>query len=127
MSGGGYLTFQTSLRLAELGRGGDVKVQSLLIPMAKPFGGTESMIAFDDLAVTCWNAKMNHWAWAMYLGERGENDQLLLNWRVNSLEAPPELLAALPPAVVLVATQDVLRDEGRRLADKLRDAGKLVA
>ena len=60
------------------------------------------------------------WFGAQYL--RGAHDAL--DWRVSPLRAPS--LAGLPPALVVTAGFDPLRDEGDAYARKLRDAGVRV-
>ena len=59
-SAGGYVAAQTALHLADLGRGKEVALQVLGIPMAAPFGGTESMVRHAQSPV--WGARVDHWA-----------------------------------------------------------------
>lgn len=56
------------------------------------------------------------WYWEQYAGTSAKDDPLL------SPAATPDL-AGLAPAVVVTAEYDVLRDEGDRYAQRLREAG----
>jgi len=57
------------------------------------------------------------WFWTHYLGP----DQVGSSPYASPLRA--ESLTGLPPAIVCTAEYDVLRDEGKAYADRLRDAG----
>jgi acetyl esterase len=60
------------------------------------------------------------WFRAHYLGSEAE----ALDWRVSPLRAPS--LAGLPPALVVTAGFDPLRDEGEAYATRLRQEGVRV-
>ena len=60
------------------------------------------------------------WFWGHYL--EGATDEI--DWRACPLRAAS--LADLPPALVVTAEFDPLRDDGRHYADRLRDAGVKV-
>lgn len=56
------------------------------------------------------------WLWRQYLEERDDSDPL-----ASPLSAPS--LHDLPPAVIVTAEYDVLRDEGDAYAERLAQAG----
>lgn len=64
--------------------------------------------------------EMMRWFWEHYVGDPGQVDPLAAPLRHGNL-------AALPPATVIIAEHDVLRDEGLAYADALRMAGVPVA
>lgn len=59
------------------------------------------------------------WFWDQYTTSEEERAQIT----ASPLRATTEQLTGLPPAVVITAEADVLRDEGEAYADKLRAAG----
>jgi acetyl esterase len=59
------------------------------------------------------------WFWDQYTTDATQRRQIT----ASPLRATPEQLAGLPPALVITAEADVLRDEGEAYANKLREAG----
>jgi acetyl esterase len=59
------------------------------------------------------------WFWNSYLTVEDSRTDIL----VSPLRAKLADLRGLPPALVIVDENDILRDQGEAYADKLRDAG----
>ncbi len=59
------------------------------------------------------------WFWDQYTTDAGQRAEIT----ASPLRAIPEQLEGLPPALIITAEADVLRDEGEAYADKLRQAG----
>jgi acetyl esterase len=92
--------------------------QSLYYPMTDAKAEkSESMRLFKDGPYG--SADGLKWFWSSYL----ENDEQRSEIKVSPLQATRTDLQGLPPALVIVDQNDVLRDQGESYADKLRDAG----
>jgi acetyl esterase len=113
-SSGGQLA--ASLCLAALaGSVGPVALQLLVCPATDSRMQTPSWREFGADYLPC--AEQMSWMWDLYCGSPGLRHHPL----VSVAEAPD--LAGLPPAVVVTAEYDPLRDEGERYAARLRAAG----
>jgi acetyl esterase len=99
---------------------GDVSFvhQSMYYPMtdASASKDTESYRLFKDGPYG--DAETMDWFWSSYLPEQ----DVRLESTVSPLRATPEELTGLPPALVIVDQNDILRDQGEAYAAKLRDA-----
>jgi acetyl esterase len=116
-SAGGNMS--TVLALMAKRRGGvELVHQSLYYPMTDANAeGSESLRRFKDGPYG--SAEGLAWFWKSYLtGDQSRNDIL-----VSPLQATLADLEGLPPALVIVDENDLLRDQGEAYADKLRDAG----
>mmetsp|Transcript_23363 Transcript_23363/g.34855 ORF Transcript_23363/g.34855 Transcript_23363/m.34855 type:complete len:385 (-) Transcript_23363:63-1217(-) len=122
ISAGGFMSAHTSRLLAHHGKTATIQVS--LVPMAKPNGGTNSMIKYWNNPF--WSGTQNSFAWSVYLP--GDDGTLTNDWRVSLLVDPPEqeTLDKLPPVYIQINTKDVLRDEGEMYAQRLKAAGKLI-
>jgi acetyl esterase len=99
---------------------GDVSFvqQSMYYPMTDALTSedSESYRLFKDGPYG--TAATMDWFWSSYLPER----DLRLESTVSPLRATLEELTGLPPALVIVDENDILRDQGEAYADKLRQA-----
>jgi acetyl esterase len=99
---------------------GDVRFvhQSLYYPMTDASAeSSESTQKFKDGPYG--SAAGLEWFWRSYLTDQGLRGEIT----VSPLRATAADLEGLPPALVIVAENDVLRDQGEAYAGKLRAAG----
>ncbi len=89
--------------------------QLLFYPVTDLVAISESYRLFGEGHLLTQNAMA--WFAELYLGESGKRE----DWRVSPLRASS--LAGLPPAYVLTASHDPLRDEGEALARRLAEEG----
>jgi acetyl esterase/lipase len=121
-SAGGYMAAHMARRLTE--HGYQLKCQVSNIPMAKPHGGTQSILTHWSSGIA-WTGPKNAYAWAVFLP--GDDGTLAADWKVSLLTDPPEeVVERLPPTYIQIHTRDILRDEGEMYANRLRQQGKLI-
>jgi acetyl esterase len=98
---------------------GDVPIvqQVLFYPVTDAAFDTDSYEEFAEGYFLRRDAMV--WFWDQYTGDDAERGQIT----ASPLRATPEQLSGLPPALVITAEADVLRDEGEAYANKLRAAG----
>jgi len=113
-SAGGNLAAVTAL-LARQRRGPDLQFQLLVYPVADhSFDTTSYRENAEGYFLT---AAMMRWFWGHYLERPEHGDDPI----ASPLRAKD--LAALPPALVITAEYDPLRDEGEAYAARLAEAG----
>jgi acetyl esterase/lipase len=101
-------------------KGPEIKLQVLLWPVTDASFETES---YNKYATGRFLTKnMMKWFWDNYTTDPNERKQIY----ASPLQATPEQLKGLPPAVIEVAENDVLRDEGEAYGRKLDEAGVKV-
>jgi acetyl esterase/lipase len=91
--------------------------QSLYYPVTDARQNTASYREFADGPFL--TEKAMAWFWDAYLPDKEKRDDIT----VSPLRASLEELAGLPPALVIVDENDVLRDEGEAYARRLIEAG----
>ncbi|MEU0402454.1 alpha/beta hydrolase [Streptomyces sp. NPDC006197] len=113
---GGNMTAALTLMAKQRG---DVRLthQVLFYPVTDARFDTESYDLFAEGYFLRRDAMK--WFWDQYTTEEAERAQIT----ASPLRATTEQLTGLPPALVITAEADVLRDEGEAYADRLRAAG----
>lgn len=94
-----------------------IAFQLLLWPVTDANFDTESYLTYPEGFFLSRN--MMKWFWDAYTTDVGKRKEL----HASPLQAKPEQLAGLPPALIQVAEYDVLRDEGEAYGRKLNEAG----
>jgi len=115
-SAGGNLAAAAAL-MARARGGPEIALQVLLYPMiARVFDGASRR---DPEVGALARTEAIEWVWQQYLGDRDGTDPL-------ACPLSAESLAGLPPALVVTAEYDVLRDEGEAYAKRLAREGVAV-
>jgi acetyl esterase len=113
---GGNMTTVTCLQAKEKG-GPHIKLQIMFWPIVDADFTTDSYQQFGvDRFLTTTTMK---WMYDMYI----KDPQKRKDHHASPLQATVEQLQGLPPALIQVAENDVLRDEGEAYGRKLREAG----
>jgi acetyl esterase/lipase len=116
-SAGGNLAAVVALMARDAG-GPAIALQTLIYPVTDVMRETRSYGDFADGYL--FTRDSMRWFVAHYLPSSDE----ARDWRASPLRAPS--LAGLPPALIITAGFDLLRDEGEIFAGRLRDAGNTV-
>ena len=113
---GGNMTAVTTL-LAKEKKGPKIKLQIMMWPIVDADFTTESYQLFgQDRYLTTSTMK---WMYDMYVKDPAKRKDI----HASPLQATVSQLQGLPPALIQVAENDVLRDEGEAYGRKLREAG----
>ncbi|HRH43585.1 MAG TPA: alpha/beta hydrolase [Pyrinomonadaceae bacterium] len=116
---GGNMTAVTTLMAKEKG-GPQIKLQILLWAIVDADFETESYKQFGEKRFL--TTPLMKWMYDMYIPEPEKRKEIY----ASPLRATTEQLKGLPPALVITAESDVLRDEGESYGRKLDEAGVTV-
>jgi acetyl esterase/lipase len=116
---GGNMAAAVTLLSRERG-GPDIRLQLLFYPVTDAAFDTASYHQFAEGYHLRRDAMM--WCWEQYTRHPGERNEIT----ASPLRASTQQLQGLPPALIITAEADVLRDEGEAYANKLRQAGVRV-
>ena len=114
---GGNMTAVTTLKAKESSGGPSIKLQIMLWPIVDANFETESYKVFgQDRFLT---TPLMKWMYDMYIKDPAQRKQIY----ASPLQASVAQLRGLPPTLIQVAENDVLRDEGEAYGRKLDEAG----
>lgn len=116
---GGNMTAALCLMAKDKG-GPAIKFQALLWPVTDADFTKPSWIAYDEQRFL--TASLMKWMWDNYTTDQQKRKEKY----ASPLQASVEELKGLPPALIEVAENDILRDEGEAYARKLDEAGVTV-
>lgn len=115
-SAGGNLSIATSL-LARENQGPEIKVQVLMWPVTDATFDWKSYQLFGEQRFL--TSSLMKWMFDQYSTDPDERKEIYL----SPLQATTEQLKGLPPTLITVAENDILRDQGEALGRKLDEAG----
>lgn len=117
-SAGGNLSTAVAL-MAKANGGPELKVQILLWPVTNADFETESYKLYGKQRFL--TSSLMQWMWDQYIEPEKRNEIY-----ASPLQASVEELKGLPPTLIQVAENDILRDEGEAYGRKLNEAGVSV-
>jgi acetyl esterase len=113
---GGNMSAALTL-IAKERSGPELAAQALFYPVTDASFDTDS---YDQFAEGYFLRRDGmQWFWDQYAPDEDQRDEVT----ASPLRATTDQLAGLPPALVITAEADVLRDEGEAYGRKLREAG----
>ncbi|HML64547.1 MAG TPA: alpha/beta hydrolase [Dysgonomonas sp.] len=115
-SAGGNMTIGTCLK-AKDNKGPDIKCQILLWPYSDAGINTESFKKYGEERFLTKSLMI--WMRDNYLSDRTQHDDIY----VSPVRTTTNELKGLPPTLIEVAENDILRDAGEELGRKLDEAG----
>ena len=113
---GGNMSAALTL-IAKERSGPELAAQALFYPVTDASFDTDSYDQFAEGYFLRRDAMQ--WFWDQYAPDEDQRDEVT----ASPLRATTDQLAGLPPALVITAEADVLRDEGEAYGRKLREAG----
>lgn len=113
---GGNMAIATSL-LAKKNKGPHIKLQILLWPVADSSFNTDSYKIYAEQRFL--STSLMKWMFDQYTTDPKQRKEIY----VAPLQASLNELKGLPPTLIQVAENDILRDEGEALGRKLDEAG----
>ena len=113
---GGNMSAALTL-IAKERSGPELAAQALFYPVTDASFDTDSYQQFAEGFFLRRDAMQ--WFWDQYAPNEDQRDEIT----ASPLRATTDQLAGLPPALVITAEADVLRDEGEAYGRKLREAG----
>lgn len=116
---GGNMTAVTALK-AKANKGPHISLQIMMWPILDANFETESYKLFGNQRFL--TTPVMKWMYDMYIPEPGKRTNIF----ASPLQATNEELKGLPPALIQVAENDILRDEGEAYGRKLEQAGVTV-
>ena len=111
---GGNLTAVTTIRARDRG-GPKIALQALIYPVTDADFGRPSHLDPENQLLLTRDDMI--WSWDHYLPDSSRREE------PDASPLRAEILHGLPPAVILTAERDVLRDEGEAYAARLLEAG----
>jgi acetyl esterase/lipase len=117
---GGNMTAVMCLMAKENG-GPDIKYQIMMWPIVDADFETESYKQFGEKRFL--SAPLMKWMYDMYIPDPEKRKDI----HASPLQATTDQLKGLPPALIQVAENDILRDEGEAYGRKLDEAGVPVS